>query len=131
MYKIEKMNWGFKLTFSGFIQIDEMKRWAEESKKALLLAPNEFYVFVDMRTLKPMAQDAQECMKETQNLYKKSGMKRSVVLLDNFLTKNQFNRIAKESGIYEWERYIAPSQTPDWENVCLNWILKGIDPDLS
>lgn len=51
MYKIEKKDYGFKLTFGGFIAEDEMKKWVEESKTALLTAPKSFGVIVDMRTL--------------------------------------------------------------------------------
>jgi len=33
-------------------------------------------------------------------------MVRSVVILANTITKLQFKRIAQETGIYQWERYI-------------------------
>lgn len=130
MHNIEITNFGFRLTFGGFIELEEMKQWAAESEEALLRMPASFYVFVDMRELKPMAPETQECMRKTQGLYKIKGMKRSVVIVNNFLTQHQFKRIAKESGIYEWERYIDASQTPDWDIVGLSWLLNGIDPDL-
>ncbi len=42
MYKIEKKNYGFKITFEGFIKEDEMKKWVEESKVILKTAPSSF-----------------------------------------------------------------------------------------
>lgn len=130
MYKIEKKDFGFKLTFGGFIEKEEMEQWVQESKKALLGKMGEFSVFVDMRTLKPLPADAQEVMVNGQKLYRQAGMVRSVVILDNTITTMQFKRLAKESGIYEWERYIDASTTPKWELVGLGWLVKGTDPDL-
>jgi len=69
MYKIERKLFGYQLTFGGFIQKDEMEKWVAESKKALTGQKGNFGVFVDMRTLKPLPQDAQEAMKTGQKLY--------------------------------------------------------------
>lgn len=129
MYKIEKKNFGYKLTFGGFISADEMKQWVDEAKKSLAAPPKDFGVFVDMRDLKPLPKDAQEDMQEGQKLFKQKGMVRSVVILSDAVTKMQFQRIAKQTGIYEWERYVDASTEPNWEQVGLNWISKGVDPD--
>ncbi len=129
MYNIEKKSYGFKLTFGGFIKAEEMKKWVEESQKALLNAPREFGVLIDMRTLKPLPPDSQAEIEKGQKLYKDRGMQRSAVILSSSTTKLQFQRIAKETGIYQWERYIDASAVPNWESVGENWIIKGIDPD--
>lgn len=129
MYKIEKKDYGYKLTFGDSIKASEMKTWVDDSKKELATAKKEFGVFVDMRTLKPLDADAQVYMQEGQKLYKKTGMVRSVVILNSAVIKMQFVRIAKETGIYEWERYIDASAVTDWEKVGIDWISKGIDPD--
>ncbi len=129
MYKIEAKNFGYKLTFGGYIEAEEMKAWVSESEKVLAKAPKEFGVFVDMRTLKPLPSDSQNHMQEGQKLFKKKGMVRSVVIVDSAITKIQFKRIAQETGIYEWERYIDASSMSDWEHIGLGWITRGIDPD--
>ena len=129
MYKIEKQDYGYKLTFGDFINEDEMKKWVEESKSALLTSPNSFGVFVDMRTLRPLPAEAQKHMQDGQKLYKSKGMTRSVVILANSVTKMQFKRIGQETGIYQWERYIDESSNPNWEKAGINWITNGIDPD--
>jgi len=129
MYKVEKTSYGYKLIFGDFIQADEMKKWVDESKEILANSTSEFYIFVDMRTLKPLPEDAQPFMQEGQKLYKQSGMKRSVVILNNPIITLQFKRIAKETGIDQWERYIDASSVPDWEAKGLAWITEGKDPD--
>lgn len=129
MFKIEKKDFGYKLTFADFIQAEEMKKWVEQSRNTLLTAPKEFGVFVDMRTLKPLPQDSQQYMQEGQKLYKEKGMVRSVVVVSDSITAMQFKRIAKETGIYQWERYIDASASAFWEQIALDWIKDGKDPD--
>jgi hypothetical protein len=129
MYRIKKMDYGYHLTFGGFMKEKEMKQWFEESKKVLADQEGEFVVFVDMRTLKPLPVEAQAAMTNGQRFYRQSGMQRSVVILNNPITTMQFKRIAKESGIYEWERYIDASTETNWEKVGLDWVLREIDPD--
>lgn len=129
MYRIEKKPFGFKLTFGGYIQADEMERWAQESAQALKTQFGAFGVLVDMRTLKPLPADAQEVMVEGQKQYKGKGMTRSAVVLDSAITTSQFKRLGKESGIYAWERYINAAQVRDWEQVGEAWIARGVDPD--
>lgn len=129
MYKIEKKEFGYKLTFGGLIRGNEMKAWVADSKKELADAPESFGVFVDMRTLKPIPVDAQVQMQEGQQLYKQKGMIRSVVIVGNEVTKMQFKRIARRTGIDEWERYIDAETNPVWKKTGLEWIEQGIDPD--
>ena len=129
MYKIEKKEYGYKLTFGGLINAEEMKKWVDESRNALTVTPSKFGVFVDMRTLKPIEKESQVIMEEGQKLYKTKGMERSVVILESVLVTMQFKRIAKETGIYNWERYISSQDKPDWEKIGLAWIKDGVDPD--
>jgi hypothetical protein len=129
MYKIEKKPWGYYLTFSDSMSALEMHRWVEESRSALNTAVQGFGVFVDMRSLRPLPQDARTIMQEGQRLYKRKGMSRSVVILASAMLTLQFQRIAKESGIYAWERYIDSSSVPNWQEKGLAWVRDQIDPD--
>ena len=61
-------------------------------------------------------------------MYKSKGMKRSAVVVLNNATGMQFKRLALESGIYKWERYIAAT-TPDWSDIAISWVRDGVDPD--
>jgi len=129
MYKIEKTGYGYKLTFSGYMTADEMSKWVEESKQTLAPQTGRFGVYVDMRMLKPLPPDAQKHMQEGQKIFKQKGMEKSVVILNDTILTMQFKRIAKETGIYEWERYVDASKDNNWEQKGLNWIKKGVDPD--
>lgn len=129
MYTIEKKFYGYKLTFGTEIKEEEMAQWVQEVERKLSLHRGSMGVFVDMRTLRPLTPEAQGHMQKGQKLFKEKGMERSVVILSSVAITMQFKRIAKETGIYDWERYINASQDPDWEKTGLDWIEKGIDPD--
>ncbi len=129
MYKIEKKPFGYKLVFGDIIETDEMKRWAQDSKNTLVQQSGKFGVLVDMRTLKPLKPDTQAVMVEGQKEYKLKGMERSAVAVPNAIIAMQFKRLAQESGIYQWERYIDASKSTDWEKTAEAWIVNGKDPD--
>ena len=129
MYKIEERQFGYKLIFGDVIELDEMKRWVDDSKKALSGHSGKFGVLVDMRTLKPLKPEVQAAMVEGQKEFKAKGMDRSAVALANSVIALQFKRLAQESGIYQWERYVDGSKEANWERVAESWISDGIDPD--
>ena len=131
MYNIQKTDYGVKLTFSGNINLDEMNKWVNDSKQIIKGLSTEFGVFVDLRELKPLAGDVQTSMQEGQILFKKAGMQRSVVILANAILTMQFKRIAKETGIYNWERYIDASKFDNWESTGIDWLKNNIDPDIN
>lgn len=130
MYLIQKTEYGYHITFSGIILAEEMQAWLEESRSILAeLKEDEFGVFVDMRALKPLDQQATQHMITGQTLYKSRGMTRSVVVLSNPVLTLQFLLLARSSGIYHWERYLDASRVENFEKVGLDWIIQGIDPD--
>ncbi len=129
MYKIEKTNYGVKLTFAGFIQEAEMAKWVEESKSLIPSLPQRFGIFVDMRNLATLPQVSKIEMEKGQIAYKQAGMQRSVVILENSIIAMQFKKIAKETGIDQWERYIDASSNPNWEDAGLNWIVSSKEPE--
>lgn len=131
MYTIEKKKYGFRFVFSGFITAQEMTNWLEEVRKHLATpVSKEFGVFVDMQEMMPLPDEVQKIIVDGQALCKSNGMVRSVVILKSSVLSMQFRRLAKESGIYQWERYLSSSGNPDYEKAGEAWITSGLDPDL-
>lgn len=128
MVKIEQKPFGVKLTFSGIITIAELENWLVESEKSLSELNGSFSVFVDMRQMELLPVNCREIMYEGQKLYKRMGMERSVVVVQDKLTAMQFRLIAQKTGIYADERYIDASHNKDWEKDAINWIIKAIEP---
>jgi len=131
MFEIEKTTYGLKLVFKGFIEPEEMKKWVRELKKAVDNLPQEFYIFVDMQELTPLPKESQPLLEEGQKYARQNGMVRSVVIISSLISKLQCIRIAKETGIYKWERYIDSSSTANYEKLAMDWLLHAKDPDES
>lgn len=129
MYQIIKQPFGFRIVFSGFIKEEEMQKWYAEAEQILQKQPKNFGVFVDMREMNALPKESVPVMETGQKLFREKGMTRSAVVLSNPIVALQFEQVAKISGIYEWERYIATTKNPDWENASMQWIEKGLDPD--
>jgi N-glycosylase/DNA lyase len=129
MYKMERNGNVFYQTFSDFLTEQELTKWIEESEKALAgVKGQKFYVFADLRTLKPLTPAAGQLMAKGQEMYRKSGMERSVVILADAVTSMQFMRLAKQSGIDAWERYIDASTKPNFKEVGMDWLLNKKEP---
>ncbi len=129
MYKIEKRDSGYLLFFSEKISKEEMQNWYDESMAYLETEPSDnFSVVVDMRDLKPLSPDAQKIMIAGQELYKKSGMGRSSVIVNSSSTVGQFQAIAKKSGIFKTERYFDGNDEDATHNA-LRWAQDGVEPN--
>lgn len=128
MYKVERAHYGLRLTLSGNMTSDEIRRWEHEVVDALHQLARPFGVFVDMRQLAPPAPENQGALKHAQIRARQLGMRRSVVIVDSAEVAAEFERIARQTGIYIYERYIDAIDDPHWEQRGLDWIIDGIDP---
>lgn len=126
MYKIEKTEYGIKNIFSGTIDASEMNAWKKESEALLEKMSGDFVVYIDMIDLKVLSEDAKQIIAEGQKVYRKMGMKRSVVVLKSATVALQFKNIARETGIYDYERYLS-SEKDDYEKKAMLWLLEEKD----
>ena len=128
MYKIEKTDLGFQLTFGGDMTEAELQTWYEESAGVLAEVQLPFGVIIDMRTLAPLPIEAQTVMVKGQAMYRSCGMQRSCVILEDAITTIQFMRLARQSGIFKYERYINASVQKDWRQVARSWVRDAVAP---
>jgi hypothetical protein len=128
VYKIEKSDLGFHLTFGGDMTKAELEKWYEESEQVLTGQPVPFGVIIDMRTLAPLPAEAQQVMVRGQAMYRGRGMQRSCVILQDAITTIQFMRLARQSGIFKHERYIDASGHKNWLQEARNWVKHAVAP---
>jgi hypothetical protein len=129
MYKIEKTNYGLKLTFTGFVDAEEMSRWAREVQEISRPMKKGFCVLLDLRGMAPLAPDAWEVMQKSHRRAMKAGMARSALVLDDPITTMQMKRLARQTAIDQLERYIDSRSNPKWEEVVMDWLIRGIEPN--
>jgi hypothetical protein len=109
---------------------DEIRRWERDVVEVLHDLERPFGVFVDMRQLAPSAPEDQGGFAHAQIRARQLGMRRSVVIVDSAAIAEEFERIARQTGIHVYERYIHAGDDPHWEQRGLDWIVDGIDPDV-
>jgi hypothetical protein len=63
------------------------------------------------------------------SLFEDTGLQRSVVVLRSSGINTQFRRLAKDSGVFRFERYINAAEDPDWLEHALAWPESQADPD--
>lgn len=128
MYKIEKTDYGLKLTFKGFLGNEEISRWAKEVREDSKHMQKGFCVLLDLRGMEALPPEACDVMVRVQNRALKAGMARAVLVLDNPITIMQFKRLGRQNPIGPFQRYIDSTSTPNWETVAMDWLIRGIDP---
>jgi hypothetical protein len=130
MYSISAESWGVLLTFSENFTLEEAQKYdVEIAKVRPRYAGKKWGVIVDSRNLKIMMPGAPEILKKSQEEGKKSGMVRSCVVLSSPIPVMQAKRMARESGIYDVERFLDGNANPNWKQKAMDWVVKGIDPD--
>ncbi len=134
MHRIEETKYGYKLVLEGFLQREEVDQLLESMKTKI--RPREkgqtFPLLLDMRKSNAFPSDAREVLKQCLLFCKQSGMERNAVILASAIATLQARRIAKETGIDRWARYIDASSRPnDWERVAVDWLIRGVEPDIT
>lgn len=129
MYELHETEHGIKIVFKGFMEKEELQRWAHEIAPVAKKLAKGFCVLHDMRGMFPLPPEAREFMKRNMELAKKGGQGRSAQIVDDAIAAIQFKRLAKEVGLSDTMRQIDASSVSDCERVAMDWIVKGIDPD--
>lgn len=126
--------YGFTFRNSEFFTPDVAQRWSTEYRdiiKRVAAKGRPFHQFVDLRGFRVGPPETQAVIAEGMRFFKASGGGRSIVLMDSAIAVNQVRRLAKESGMYAWERYIDIATHPNYEPVVTAWLVEGKDPDLA
>lgn len=123
-------DYGFRITAPGFISVRDAEVWRTDLQALVReVGRRRFGILVDIRGQKANPLGATEIIKDVMKWLRACGCERSAVVLDNPLALIQIRRLAQETGVYAYERYIDARSVPDWEKVALEWLNLGIDPD--
>ena len=129
MWNVSTQSFGFVLTFEGSPSAAELEDWIVESKNRLAgPLPAGWGLVVDMRSLKPLAADAQAVMAKGQLEYKNKGMTRVAVVMTDAIAIMQFRRLGRGTGVDKVERFVNSETTPNWQSVAKAWVVSGTEP---
>lgn len=129
MYKISVREFGFHLQFKGFFDAGMMAAYFDELRKIVLNSGKFRYGnVVDLRFLFPMDEATMKIVGDIQRFNREHGQARSAVILQHPVTARQLIKSSRETGIFEWERFIDARQHESWEKHALKWIIEGVEP---
>jgi hypothetical protein len=87
------------ITLSGFFNLEEMKKWAEETMTAAKKLRRGFDVITDISQFKPTTPEGTKEIERVQSFFKMSGVRLGVqVVGENVLAGLQFKRMSILSG---------------------------------
>ncbi len=129
MYKFEKQDFGLKLTISGDLTEQEISGMTVELKSLVGAIRQPFSIFVDAREVMTLNQSVFHLLSECQRIVKDAGRQSAAIVVNSPILKSQGQRITLDSGSTEAVRFIYSDKTEGWEEVAMDWILNGIEPD--
>jgi hypothetical protein len=130
MYKIEKTTYGIKIVLEGTLDVAQAGDFARDAIAAVETCSQGFGILRDMRQLKALSPEAEKQIIPAYQAAKKGGVGRQALIVPSGVMKMQSVRRAKEVGIYDTTRFIDASTDPNWEQTAVDWLTKGVDPDL-
>ncbi len=128
MYSIEETGYGYRVTLEGFLQRDEAAALLAEMKRRVRPREGGFALLIDLRGSRAFPAEAQEVLKQVILLCKDAGLERNAVVLNSAIATLQARRLARETGIDKWIRYIDASSEADWETVADQWLDQAVEP---
>ena len=129
MHRIEETPSGYRVTFEGFLQRSDAGTLLDSMRSTVRPREGGFSVLVDMRSSRAFPFEAQEAVKQAILHCKEAGLERNAVVLNGAIAALQARRLARETGIEPYIRYIDAANEPEWERVAFAWLQDGIDPD--
>ena len=128
MYKIHDKPFGFEVSFSGFLQGEDVLKFRQEMERKAANQREPFGVLVDLRESRTFPPEAQIGMMQIIGYCKEHGMERNAVVVNSAITKIQAARLARETQIPE-VRFLDAAINPDWRSQAEAWLTTGTEPD--
>ncbi|MFL5346419.1 MAG: STAS/SEC14 domain-containing protein [Hyalangium sp.] len=118
--QVDTTNAIVEFVLDGYIRPEEMRKVVNELKAATAsLAGREVRIKADLRTFKPASPEAVEMIRDAQEFFLRSGVRRVAELVESQIVALQLNRVARETGIDKFLRRF-------WEDAAArNWLIHG------
>ena len=130
MHRVDETRYGYRVVFEGFLQQDDVGELLSNMKSTIRPRDSAFALLFDMRKSRAFPSEVRELLRQALHFCKEAGMERNAVVLSSAIATLQARRLARESGVEAWSRYIDASH-PDWEKIAVDWLVRAVEPELS
>lgn len=128
MYTIERKYYGLRITMGNQYAPDEIERYVKEKEEALREFEGGYSLLVDLRTAIPPNQEEAEFLRKSQAKMD-AGLIRQAWVIHSPVVRQRANQLVVTGPIKDRTRIIDSSASEDWEEIAMNWILYGTEPD--
>jgi hypothetical protein len=128
MYHLETTDYGYRITSTGEVDLDEVLRMKEELLATFAAHDGPFSIVVDARRRIPLDGRTVQAIEELHKAARRSGVRRAAIIVDSPVVKAQELQIGHSSHTDGIDRIIDAGRTPDWEKQAIAWAAHGIEP---
>ena len=129
MYSIEKAPYGYRVTASGQMDIDEAEKLRIQLIGTLTELGAPFSLVIDLRKLIPISADVSQVMMDMQRACAQMSLQRVALIIESPVVKGQSRQITYDADTEKHDRVINALSVPDWEEVAVAWVADGVDPE--
>ena len=131
MHKIERMQYGFRITNSGQLNIEEAEELKCELLQTLSNYGKPFCLLIDIRGLVPVSSDVMDAMRDLQRACCEMSLERVAIVVASPVLRGQAAQVSFDAGSSKHDRVIDASKVPDWEEQAIAWLVHGVEPSQS
>jgi hypothetical protein len=128
MYRIEKTDYGFYITFSGRMSEAEAVQFKEEVENMLPSLAQSWSSIIDLRTWIPAEPKVLMFLEQVERFSRDHGLKRRAIIAHSPVIKSQASQLSFVSETNDLERFIDASKVENWEELAVGWAAHGVEP---
>ena len=131
MYKIERTDYGFKVTSSGSFSTEEVEHLQRELINTLAQHDRPFSLVLDARKLALPGPEVVKVFTEIHTAIWQMSCERVVFILESPVAKRQVMQMHFIASPNGQDRVIDATKCPDWEARAIAWAAEAVEPDFA
>ena len=128
MYKIELTPYGFRISASGEMGLEEAEQMKSELIGVLSEKDGPFSLVIDIRQLVLFEPEVVKTIVDAHAACIRMSCERTAILVKSPIHKGQASQICFSASSKMCDRIIDASRVENWEEVAIGWAANGVEP---
>jgi hypothetical protein len=129
MYKIEPTLYGFRISISGRMDMEEAEQASVELLGALAELDHPFSLVIDVRKMMAYEPQVAKAIVALHTACVRMSCERSAVIVESPTLKAQTAQICLSASSKNCDRVIDSSEVSDWEDRPVAWAANAVEPE--